>query len=511
MNKHREVSLLPNDKSTLQEALQKYGLVEIHPATEAIPLMKEEEYEGLLGDVRENGFRERVKVAGGVLIDGRHRLCAAVDTGIDVELEEIHSDNLIKDVISFNLMRRELTRAQKAWIAVELEDLYSQEARERSKQNLKQYQSGGQGSETGEQAGAESPGDASGNVAQTTASDVPNSEHRGERSIEKAARQMGVGKDAVYKTKKVKEIRPDLGEELRRGERSTNSAYREVKAKERKQKQEASGQNDVRTVSVYDEQGQEWESRLVGESGLQEVVEELVFARWQWNPVTGCRRDCQYCRVREAIGKAPSTEYPKGFEPMFWPHRLKAPRNTELPEEAKPRDRRVLVCGQGDLFGEWVPEAWIKKVLQAAKEAPGFEYLFITKNPKRCGEFELPEGAAVGVKVDPEENVAEKLDELRQLPGAEMKWTWIDPLQEPIKTGFSGINWVVIGDSNPGVEWEWIYRIFNKAGSDGAGVVIPHGLKVRPRIGKPGSGIPRESQKTDKNKKQKRELNLQEL
>jgi protein gp37 len=36
-----------------------------------------------------------------------------------------------------------------------------------------------------------------------------------------------------------------------------------------------------------------------------------------------------------------------------------------------------------DLFGEWVPDEWIKTVLDACKKAPQHRYLFLTKNFKR--------------------------------------------------------------------------------------------------------------------------------
>jgi protein gp37 len=35
----------------------------------------------------------------------------------------------------------------------------------------------------------------------------------------------------------------------------------------------------------------------------------------------------------------------------------------------------------GDLFGEWVPDEWIKQVFDACEEAPQHKYLFLTKNP----------------------------------------------------------------------------------------------------------------------------------
>ena len=36
-----------------------------------------------------------------------------------------------------------------------------------------------------------------------------------------------------------------------------------------------------------------------------------------------------------------------------------------------------------DLFGEWVPDEWIKAVFDACTEAPQHRYLFLTKHPRR--------------------------------------------------------------------------------------------------------------------------------
>lgn len=36
-----------------------------------------------------------------------------------------------------------------------------------------------------------------------------------------------------------------------------------------------------------------------------------------------------------------------------------------------------------DLFGEWVPDEWIREVFEACKAAPQHRYLFLTKNPNR--------------------------------------------------------------------------------------------------------------------------------
>jgi protein gp37 len=51
-----------------------------------------------------------------------------------------------------------------------------------------------------------------------------------------------------------------------------------------------------------------------------------------------------------------------------------------------------------DLFGDWVPESWIREVFAACEAAPQHRYLFLTKNPQRYNELleqrALPEGTS---------------------------------------------------------------------------------------------------------------------
>jgi len=134
-----------------------------------------------------------------------------------------------------------------------------------------------------------------------------------------------------------------------------------------------------------------------------------------WNPVTGCLHGCEYCYARgiaerfgmlyapelgepgmEGAKKYDSAEgmntmlelvkpfekygrkqpYPMAFLPTFHRYRLDIPARWTKP-------RTIFVCSMADLFGEWVPDAWIKDVFDACMDAPHHRYLFLTKNPQR--------------------------------------------------------------------------------------------------------------------------------
>lgn len=96
----------------------------IHPAAELFPMMSDAEYEGLKEDIRVNGQRDPVTLWCDEVIDGRNRLRACGELGIDPELTELSPDiDPVDWVLSHNLHRRHLTTAQRAMVASNLATL----------------------------------------------------------------------------------------------------------------------------------------------------------------------------------------------------------------------------------------------------------------------------------------------------------------------------------------------------------------------------------------------------
>ena len=129
-----------------------------------------------------------------------------------------------------------------------------------------------------------------------------------------------------------------------------------------------------------------------------------------WNPVTGCLHGCEYCYARGIahrfgfhasepdinervlyecpVSAGKKVPYPFDFQPTFHRYRLN--------DYIGKKGRIIFVCSMGDLFGEQVPNSWIKEVFKACDKAPQHNYLFLTKNPERYFELaeyygELPE------------------------------------------------------------------------------------------------------------------------
>lgn len=94
--------------------------MDIHEVAMMFPPMSDEEYAGLVDDVRRNGLRDPIWTYQGLVIDGRNRLRACEELGIEPTTREWSGGgSLVAFVLSLNLHRRSLTASQRAAVAVE--------------------------------------------------------------------------------------------------------------------------------------------------------------------------------------------------------------------------------------------------------------------------------------------------------------------------------------------------------------------------------------------------------
>lgn len=127
---------------------------------------------------------------------------------------------------------------------------------------------------------------------------------------------------------------------------------------------------------------------------------KIEWCDYTWNPITGCLHGCEYCYARRIAERfAPKLDNGKiacsgnnheikdtnipfsfGFDPTFYKNRLEEPMKLKKPS-------KIFVCSMADLFGEWVPDEWIREVFKTCEAAPQHTYMFLTKNPKRYGEL----------------------------------------------------------------------------------------------------------------------------
>lgn len=223
--------------------------------------------------------------------------------------------------------------------------------------------------------------------------------------------------------------------------------------------------------------------------------ENIEWASWTWNPVTGCEHGCEYCYARPIANGL----YKEKFNPTFWPYRLQAPRNTPLPRSLHPGDFNVFVSSMGDLFGDWVPREWIDAVLEAVRQAPEWNFLFLTKNPKRLVDIDWSPNAWVGTTVDVQSRVAPAEEAFRQIK-ATVKFVSCEPLLEELS--FSALelfDWVITGgcrrpgqrpDEADQPDWPWVLSLDKQARKAGCLRYWKPNLKVPKEF--PVKEVPRE-------------------
>jgi hypothetical protein len=94
-----------------------------HPLSNELPAMTGEEFQALKQDIESNGLKEPILLFHGQILDGRHRheACVELDSELDENKFEVFQgteDEARKLIASANLMRRHLSKSQKAMFAV---------------------------------------------------------------------------------------------------------------------------------------------------------------------------------------------------------------------------------------------------------------------------------------------------------------------------------------------------------------------------------------------------------
>lgn len=187
---------------------------------------------------------------------------------------------------------------------------------------------------------------------------------------------------------------------------------------------------------------------------------KIDWADSTWNPVTGCLHGCEYCYaqriakrfggnmmpffverpilrepVRDGSGKI--MPYPFDFLPTFHRYKLDEPKRWTKP-------RTIFVCSMADMFGEWVPDEWIKQVFEACDAAPQHRYLFLTKNPSRYSNLK-----AAGI-IKPRHNWwfgSSTPDETFSYAMGKNTFVSVEPILRPFAEMYEPplVDWIIIG------------------------------------------------------------------
>lgn len=390
--------------------------------------------EAIVEHMAENGYdpSQPIVVWGdrGIVIDGHTRLEAARQAGIEdvsVSLKDfVDEDAALEYAIHNQRDRRNMTDAD----IVRCIEALDKRKRQGERTDL---------------ASSDAKLGGAGKSAKKTANVVGTSE----RKVEKARTVLEHGDEATKQA-------------VKSGDKSINRAYQETQQRRRLAEQ-APG---PKSKSVFNE-----------------TNDSIEWAKRTWNPVTGCKHDCSFCYARDIANR-----FTGHFEPELHESRLAAPKNTPLPKSDENGNRNVFVCSMADLFGAWVDPEWIAKVLGAVRESPEWNYIFLTKNPKRLLEVEWPDNAWVGTTVDVQSRVKPAQKAFRGLE-AKVRFLSVEPMREKLVFGdLSMFDWVIIGGQSkttgePAMqpEWEWVESLMVEARKFGCKIYFKPNLEVRPK------------------------------
>jgi len=233
----------------------------------------------------------------------------------------------------------------------------------------------------------------------------------------------------------------------------------------------------------------------------------IEWTDYTWNPVTGCFHRCrsEYCyntvkstsplnrfgaRYFDASGQKVSAKnwksretgglhvakkgeiYPYGYDATFYPHRLLEPTKVKKPA-------RIFTVDTGDLFGQWVPEAWIEAVMETIARCPQHTFQILTKNPARLIGYQLPANVWAGTSVSSSHDVA-RVEAIRKV-GAQVRFLSIEPLLGPVDFGLHDLEWVIVGAQtgkgakSPAVQW--VEKLVAAAELEGVPLFLKDNLK----------------------------------
>lgn len=195
-----------------------------------------------------------------------------------------------------------------------------------------------------------------------------------------------------------------------------------------------------------------------------------------WNPVTGCMHSCPYCYARKIAERfRGSKAWPNGFEPTLHMDRMDEPQKITKPQT-------IFVCSMADLFGRWIPDAYLALVSAACKKAPWHTYIFLTKNPQRYHQLSasfFQPNMWFGASVTRQEDY-DRLMAVRSLPDWINTFVSFEPLFGDMDIGeLAPIRQVIVGaQTNPTVmpEFDAILEIQREANHAGAGVFCKDSL-----------------------------------
>ena len=444
----------------------------VHAACLAVPSISAEDRVLLNQSVETNGLRHDILITDdGMLVDGRNRLIACFNGKVEPRFRVIKTDPW-QVAYAENIARRHLDTKQKAIFGLAWKEYEQADAKKR--------QHVGRPPKNVEEVVEIFPQDTG-------------------KARDKIGERVGVSGKSIDKAAVVAEFAPEKLVD----DSSLEQAFKEANTRKKEQQAKPIEKPVPMTIAmtnIVTAKGVISEIPLPKKVVFNQTNESVDWARWTWNPVTGCEHGCKFCYAREiANSERMLPYYPNKFEPTFHEYRLDAPKNIRPPRTDDDRDGRVFVCSMADLFGKWVPDSWIESVFNACVDSPEWEYLFLTKWPARYSQMPLLEKAWYGASIIQQSDVSRVEKSMSAFETDCVKWISMEPMLGPIV--FNDLSWcnlVVIGAQTSTTqpegyvpefspEFDWVVDVVNQCREAG----VPYYLKANLGKDRPGMNLPK--------------------
>jgi protein gp37/ParB-like chromosome segregation protein Spo0J len=433
-----------------------------HPLSAAFPTMTDAVFAELRADIAQNGLHHPIIVFEEQVLDGWHRYRACQEVGVPVRTQQFEGDEAAarKFVVSANLMRRHLDASQRGMVGARLAQIPHGGDRKSDQDVILRLEDAADLMNVSEKTISDSR-----TVLASGDTELINKVESGEQSASSAAKQVRQSKPRAAPRSRASapppaiEIVPKTVTEWAAMPAAEQAAYLAHRNPEAKLNAQKSGEDD----NLID------------------------WAKWTWNPITGCLHNCPYCYARDISERFAGTPaFPNGFAPTFRADRLAAPLNARPRNNDDLREGRIFTGSMTDLFGRWVPAEWIEASLSVMRLTPQWEFLMLTKFPKRMAEFDIPANAWAGTSVDCQTRVTSAEAAFADI-GGKYHWLSCEPLIEPLRfQHLDRFHLLVIGGasaSSSTPKWippyAWIDDLRRQADEVGCAVYIKSNLYLK--------------------------------
>jgi protein gp37/ParB-like chromosome segregation protein Spo0J len=419
--------------------------MKVHKLAEIIPAMNGSDYAELKESIRLRGLIDPITTYEGEILDGRNRFRACSELGIEPKFSEYAGKDPVAFVLDKNVNRRHLDESQRSLIAGRLATLGKGQKKSDSPIGLSQSESA-----------------AKLNVGITS---VKRAREVIETGIPALVNAVETGKIAVSEAAAIAKLEPEdqheiiIEESKQERQKKTKVATEAMKqiATERPadltlKTQSANAPKSYYTISEWKVLSKKDRESII-QAGFESSVKmneqqtsSIEWSHFSLNTVTGCLHTCPYCYARDFAERY----FPYKFDPVFHPARLAAPHNHDISAQAAEDIslKNIFANSMSDLFGKWVPQEWIEATIEMAHRNQEWNFLVLTKYPRRAAEFQFPKNWWMGTTVDIQSRVIEAERSFGKI-NCGTKWLSCEPLLEPLT--FSDLKlfqWIAIGGAS---------------------------------------------------------------